>query len=65
VHLVAGILLIVSVYLPVEPGSVADNAVKFVAVPAAVLTGVVLWQWPAVRRALRRTGRDARAGVGS
>ena len=53
VHMLAGILLIVSLYVPAEPGSPVYNAVHWVLAPGTVLAGVLMWQWPAIRR-LRR-----------
>ena len=54
-HMIAGMLLVVSVYVPVEPGSVAQAALQWVITPAAVLAGVFMWQWPAIRRLTRRS----------
>lgn len=60
-HIVVGMLLVVSVYVPVEPGSFAQAALRWVIAPAAVIAGVLMWQWPA----LRRLGRRSRSGSGT
>jgi hypothetical protein len=54
-HLIVGMLLVISVYVPVEPGSITQAALQWVIAPAAVLAGVLMWQWPAVRRLTRRS----------
>jgi hypothetical protein len=56
-HLVAGALLTLYVYLPITPGAVLHDAIRWVFLPLLVATGVLMWQWPKVRRWLR-----ARAG---
>ena len=55
-HLVAGALVVAYVYLPIAPGSAAQLGVRWGGLPALVVTGVVLWQWPRLRRLLRARG---------
>lgn len=62
VHLVAGILLVASLYVPVEPGSFVYNGVRWVLVPVVMVAGILLWQWPAVRRLRRRPGLRRQGG---
>jgi di/tricarboxylate transporter len=52
-HLVAGLLVLVAVYAGPLLGPVFAAAVQWVAFPALVLTGVAMWKWPRIRRALR------------
>ena len=65
-HMIVGLMLVVSVYVPVEPGSVAQLALQWFIAPAAVLAGVLMWQWPAIRRVTRRSsaGQGARSAAG-
>jgi len=56
IHMIAGLLLVISVYVPVEAGSVAQAALQWVIAPGTVLVGVLMWQWPAIRRLTRRAG---------
>lgn len=56
VHLLTGVLLIAFVYLPFDRGSPVGDGVRFVAFPVLVLSGVLMWQWPALRRFARRRG---------
>jgi hypothetical protein len=62
-HIVLGLLLVGSVYVPVDPGSLAHAAVQWFVAPGAVIAGMVMWQWPRIRRFVRR-GRPSAVGVG-
>ena len=55
-HLVAGALLLAYVYLPIAPDSPVHGGVRWVGLPALVLSGVLMWQWPKLRRVLRARG---------
>ena len=48
IHLVAGLMLIAYVYGP-NTGHLHD-AVRFVALPLLVLTGIAMWHAPRIRR---------------
>jgi hypothetical protein len=52
-HLVAGALLVLYVYLPATPGTVLQAAIRWVTLPLLLITGVLMWQWPKVRRRIR------------
>jgi hydrogenase-4 membrane subunit HyfE len=52
VHLAAGLLLIAYLYVPLE--AQLQDAVRFLVLPALVLTGIAMWQAPRVRRLRRR-----------
>lgn len=54
VHLAAALLLIAFLYAPLE--AQLQDAVRFVGLPALVVTGVVMWQAPRVRRLRKRLG---------
>ena len=53
VHLIAAPLLILQIYSPL--GSIPEFTaiVRFVAIPFAVLTGLVMWQMPTVTKFLK------------
>jgi hypothetical protein len=57
VHLGAALTVLVCVYLPL--GDLALNVSRFLALPVLVLTGVVMWQAPRLRRLLARRPRAA------
>ena len=67
-HIILGLVLVTAVYVPAEPGSVARNAVEWFVAPGTVLAGLIMWQWPAIRRRLRRSrterGTPVRVSVG-
>lgn len=52
-HLVTGALLVVYVYLPGVPSPVFQTAIRWVILPGMVLAGVLMWQWPKIRRRMR------------
>jgi hypothetical protein len=54
IHLVAALLLIVYAYAPLE--AQFQDAVRFLALPALVVTGIAMWQAPRIRRLRRRLG---------
>ena len=53
VHLVTGFALVAYVYATPEPESHLTAGIR-VLVPIVVVSGVAMWQWPRVRRRLRR-----------
>lgn len=55
VHLAAGLLLIAYLYAPLE--AQLQYAVRFLALPALVMTGIAMWQAPRIRRLRKRLGR--------
>ena len=61
VHLVAGVVLFAYVYVP--KGAALDELIRLFVFPLLALTGIAMWKAAAVRRALRRVGRGARAGA--
>jgi hypothetical protein len=58
-HLGAAVALLLSVYAGALFGPAFDRFVQFVAFPVLAVSGLVLWQWPRIRRALR--GRRVRS----
>jgi hypothetical protein len=52
VHVAAGLLLIAYLYAPLE--AQLQDAVRFLALPALVLTGIAMWQAPRIRRLRKR-----------
>jgi hypothetical protein len=59
-HLFTGALLIGYVYLPAVPASSAGWVIRWVALPLLVIDGILMWQWPRVRRLARQFGGQAR-----
>jgi hypothetical protein len=55
-HLVAGVALFAYVYAPGGPGAALEAAVRWVILPVLAGSGVLMWQWPKVRRWVRRLG---------
>lgn len=53
-HLAAGIVLLVSVYAGPLLGPGFAALVQWAAFPALVVSGVLLWKWPRIRRLLGR-----------
>ncbi len=53
-HLVTGVLVLAYVYVTPAPGSVPEQAVRWLLLPALVASGVAMWQWPRLRRLLWR-----------
>jgi thiosulfate reductase cytochrome b subunit len=54
VHLAAALLLIAYLYAPLEDQ--LQDAVRFLALPALMVTGVAMWQAPRIRRLRKRLG---------
>ena len=55
-HLVTGLTLVAYVYAPGGPDPVLQAAVRWVLLPGVVASGVLMWQWPRVRRWVRSRG---------
>ena len=53
VHLIAAPLLILQIYSPLGNIPEFTAIVRFVAIPFAVLTGLVMWQMPTVTKFLK------------
>ena len=56
-HLAAGLVVLVAVYAGPLLGPVFAAVVQWVVFPVLILSGIALWKWPRIRRALR--GRAA------
>lgn len=54
-HLAAGAVLLVYVYAAPLMGPGFAAAVRWLVLPALVISGVALWQWHRVRKLLRGT----------
>jgi thiosulfate reductase cytochrome b subunit len=54
VHLAAALLLIAYVYAPLE--TQLQDAVRFIGLPALLVTGIAMWQAPRIRRLRKRLG---------
>jgi hypothetical protein len=52
VHLAAALFLIAYLYAPLE--AQLQDAVRFLALPALVVTGIAMWQAPRIRRLRKR-----------
>ncbi|GAA3588415.1 hypothetical protein GCM10022419_083420 [Nonomuraea rosea] len=52
-HLIGGLAIAAYVYLAPPPGSPAHAAIQWFIVPVLVASGVVMWQWPRLRRLTR------------
>jgi hypothetical protein len=51
---VTGLALVAFVSAPGGPGAVLETAVRWVILPLLAASGVLMWQWPKVRRWARR-----------
>jgi hypothetical protein len=54
VHLVAAPSILAYVYVTPSPGAPLTVAVRWVAIPVLVLSGLLMWQGPRLRRRLAR-----------
>lgn len=59
-HLFTGALLVLYVYLPAVAASPAGWAIRWIALPLLVIDGILMWQWPKVRRLARQLSGQAR-----
>ena len=57
IHLLTGALLLAYVYLPAHGGF--QTAIRAVAFPVLVATGIAMWQAPRIRRVRRQRQRAA------
>jgi Flp pilus assembly protein TadB len=55
VHLAAGLVLIAYLYAPLE--AQLEDAIRFLVLPVLVLTGMVMWQAPRIRRLRKAVSR--------
>jgi hypothetical protein len=53
-HLFTGALLIAYVYVPAGSSSLFELAIRWVVLPLLVVDGVLMWQWPKVRKIARQ-----------
>ena len=60
VHLAAALLLVAYVYAPLE--AQLQDAVRYIVLPALVVTGIAMWQAPRIRR-LRSPGNGRLPGA--
>lgn len=56
VHLATGVALLAYVYAGPPPSSGLAVAVRSFLLPVLVLSGIAMWQWPKLRRRLKRRG---------
>ena len=61
VHLAAALLVVGYLYVPVE--AKLQAAIRLVALPALVATGIAMWQAPRIRRLLKTIGRTRALSV--
>jgi thiosulfate reductase cytochrome b subunit len=54
VHMAAALLLIAYLYAPLE--AQLQDTVRFLTLPALVVTGIAMWQAPRIRRLRKRLG---------
>jgi hypothetical protein len=57
-HLVTGFALVAYVYVTPSPESPFTVGIRWL-VPVTVSSGLAMWQWPRVRRYMRRRGAGA------
>jgi hypothetical protein len=55
VHLASALVLIAYLYVPLE--AQLQDAVRFLVLPALVVTGIAMWQAPRIRRLRARARR--------
>lgn len=58
-HLLTGLALVAYVYAPGGPGAVLETLVRWVLLPGLIASGVLMWQWPKVRRWARQRGSQS------
>jgi hypothetical protein len=58
-HLLAGLALVAYVYAPGGPSPVLEAVVRWAVLPGLVASGVLMWQWPKIRRWARRRGSQS------
>ena len=54
VHIVLGVLLAVAIYTPLSAWPLVSMLLKAVVIPGLTLSGLLLWQWPQLRRRFRK-----------
>jgi UPF0716 family protein affecting phage T7 exclusion len=52
-HLVASVILLAYLYTPLGDNDVIGVMIRVMVVPVLAVTGLLMWQWPRVRRMLR------------
>jgi hypothetical protein len=53
-HLVTGAAIAGYIYLTPYLGPAAQSTVRWLILPMLVATGMAMWQWPRIRRTIRR-----------
>ena len=53
-HLLTGFVVVVYIYAAPELGAAATAGVRWLVLPVLVISGVVMWQWPRLRRLAHR-----------
>lgn len=54
VHIIASIMLLVYLYTPLGDNDVFNLMLRLMVVPVLAVSGVLMWQWPRIRRATRQ-----------
>lgn len=62
VHLVAGVLLLATTYLPIETSG--RDVIRWIVLPVLVVTGLWMWNAARIRRFLKSRTSGASAGPG-
>ncbi len=58
-HLFTGAAIAVYIYVAPELDSAVAAGVRWLVLPLLVLSGVAMWQWPRLRRLVRRRRNNA------
>lgn len=53
-HLAIGAAVLLHLYFTPGPGSAVETTVRWLLAPVLVGSGLAMWQWPRLRRRLRR-----------
>lgn len=53
-HLITGALLIIYVYLPSGASLMVQPIIRWLVLPLLVIDGILMWQWPRIRRIARQ-----------
>jgi membrane-anchored protein YejM (alkaline phosphatase superfamily) len=54
IHLVASVMLLAYLYTPLGDNTVFSVMLRVMVVPVVALSGVLMWQWPRLRRMKRQ-----------
>lgn len=64
VHLATALVLLAYLYTPLNTNGVFDVMIRAIVIPLLILSGVVMWQMPRIRR-WRRTWSERTIGMAS